>query len=234
MSKEFICQQKHKKGLELLIQKFEKGEDVTKHLSIMAYNPSIPDLLLYDWGIYHFHLGKDIDPRTGYIIRTGPLLFAKVDEENVYLINIYEHRNWSKQEMVKILFNNWPDSIEPYRFSEAWSIGEFTDEEYATIRKAHKSTLVEAEKNAVYGFLGGGYSSSGHSLQVISFCDNIYNWFKELETGIKRELPSIIKYIEKCTGKAPSHNLHFMLWSEQDGIHIVELTAKVELAKLEF
>lgn len=234
MSKEFICPQKHKKGLELLIQKFEKGEDVSKHLSKMARNPSCPDQLLYDWGIYHFHLGENINSQTGYIERTGSLLFARIDEESVYLINIYEHGNWSKQEMVTILYSNWPDSIEPYRISEAWSIEEFTDEEYAAARRAHEATLAKADKNAVYGFLGGGYTSSGHSLQVVSFCDNIYNWFKELETDIKRELPRVIKYIEKLTGKPPSHNLHFMLWSERDGIHIVELFSHAELTRLDF
>lgn len=233
-SKEFFCPQEFEKGLEMLIQKFERGENVSGHLSKMAKDPSKFDDLLYDWGIYHFHLGERSNPKTGYIERTGPLLFARVDEENVYLINIFKHGEWTKQEMLRIIHQNWPQIVEQYKLPEVWSTTQFTDEEYAAVRRSHATALVEVEKNAVYGLLGGGYMSSGHSAEIASHCDSIYNWFKELESAIKKELHRIIKYIEVCTGITPDYNLHFMLWSIKNEIHIVELHSHVDLVRLQF
>ena len=110
-------------GLKLLVQKFENGEDVSPHLSKGATSPAEFDGLLYDWGIYHFHLGETIDNQTGRIKRTGPVLFAKIDDENVYCINIYCHgknvqQPWTKQDLLKIIHNNWPQTIAKWKLPD--------------------------------------------------------------------------------------------------------------------
>ena len=115
-SKEFACPSEVELGLKLLVQKFENGDDVSLHLSKDATSPSEFDGLLYDWGIYHFHLGETIDHQTGRIERTGPVLFAKIDNENVYCINVYSHgknvqQPWAKQDLLKIIHNNWPQTF---------------------------------------------------------------------------------------------------------------------------
>ena len=115
-SKEFACPSEVELGLKLLVQKFENGNDVSLHLSKDATSPSEFDGLLYDWGIYHFHLGETIDHQTGRIERTGPVLFAKIDNENVYCINVYSHgknvqQPWAKQDLLKIIHNNWPQTF---------------------------------------------------------------------------------------------------------------------------
>ncbi len=122
-SKEFSCPEAVRFGLSSLVEKFEKGEDVVPNLSKDALNPSKFDGLLYDWGIYYFHLGTAVDTTAGRVVRTGPILFAKVDAENVYCINIYSHDRtvlapWCRQEMVEIIHRNWPETIKQYRIPE--------------------------------------------------------------------------------------------------------------------
>lgn len=235
-SKEFSCPQEFEKGLGMLIQRFEQGKDISMYLSKMAQNPSKGDDLLYDWGIYHFHLGEKIDSKTGYCERTGPLLFAKVDDMNVYLINVYRHGAWTKQEMLKIIYNNWPNIIERYRIPEVVRVTEKpSDSEYAEIRKAHRSIFLEVEENAVYWAPGGGYMASGHSIEITRHCDRIYNGLKEFEFDIKtKRFHDVIRYIEMCTRTELGNELHFMLWEEKNELYIVELHSKIALTKLTF
>ena len=121
VSEEFSCPDELLPGLNLLIDKLKPGQDVSLHLSKDALSPTEFDGLLYDWGIYHLHLGEIIDPATGRIERTGPVLFLKIDENSAYLINVYNHgrgikQPWSMQELIQIIHNNWPSIIAKYRF----------------------------------------------------------------------------------------------------------------------
>jgi hypothetical protein len=111
--------------------------------------------------VYHLHLGTEIDPKTQFIKRTDDLLFLRVDDENAYLIGIYPHsKSWTRQEFVKIIHQNWPESIARNRLKGIVGLDygngadSITDEEYARLRKAGVTTAVEAEKGAVYALLG--------------------------------------------------------------------------------
>lgn len=89
ISKEFKCPKEYKEGLDILKSKIKKGEDLIPYLSKNILKVNYNDSLLNDWGIYHLHLGKK--KKDNFIERTGPLLFAKFDDENAYFINIYSH-----------------------------------------------------------------------------------------------------------------------------------------------
>jgi hypothetical protein len=58
-------------GLQQLIEKAESGQDLKPHLSTLIDDPDYPDLMFYDWGIFHFHLGTNPHPkRQGFVERT--------------------------------------------------------------------------------------------------------------------------------------------------------------------
>ena len=242
-SKEFFCPKNHQQGLDILLKKFERGENVIPHLSKNARIPSQFDGLLYDWGIHHFHLGTTLDPKTGRAQRTGPILFAKVDESNVYCINVYSHGKgvappWSKSEMIKILHRNWPETISQYRLPDVTSIRisdkySPTDDEYSKARKSHMYTLVEAEENAIYAPLGGGQMSSGHSAEIVSLCDSIWNTLKRTEIYIKEHITSFVAAVEDVTGESPVGKLYFKLWNESGQLYVVDLRSLVALIKVE-
>lgn len=243
-SKEFSCPSEHQQGLDMLLEKFKKGESVLPHLSKAALKPSIFDGLLYDWGIHHFHLGTSLDTKSEYVQRTGPILFARVDDFNVYCINVYSHGKkntppWSKSEMIRILHRNWPETISQYRLPELLSIRindacPPTDDDYNAARNAHIYTFVEAEENAVYAPLGGGQASSGHSAEIAFYCDRIWNTLKKTELYIKEHIGSIVAEIEQITKERPVGKLYFKLWNENGQFYVVYLRSLIAVKRVVF
>lgn len=234
ISKEFKCPEELKNGLNLLKEKIEKGEDIHPYLSKKILDLSYHDDLLNDWGIYHLHLGTEIDKNTKFIKRTEPLLFARFDEGHVYFINIYTHGAWTKQKMIRILHENWPESIERFRMKGIESVTpKLTDKQYAMLRKSHVSTFVELEKGVLYFPIGMGYMSSGHSTEVIRLCNHYSKILYKYEKYVKESIVSIVNLIEKG-GKNISNKLHFHLWLENNKVFVYELysNSKIELGPI--
>ncbi|WP_206406623.1 hypothetical protein [Clostridium sp. ATCC 25772] len=231
ISNQFKCPKEFKKALNLLKDKIEKGENIYPYLSKRILNLSYHDDLLNDWGIYHLHLGTEIDKNTKFIKRTAPLLFARFDEGHAYFINIYKHGAWTKQKMIRILHENWPESIGQFRMKEIESVTpKLTDKQYAMLRKSHVTTIVEVEKGVVYFPIGMGYMSSGHSMEVIRLCEHYSNVLYDYEKHIKDNIVAIVKLIKDRGGNI-SNKLHFHLWLEKNKIFAYELysNSKIEL-----
>ena len=243
-SKEFACPSEVELGLKLLVQKFENGEDVSQHLSKDAASPSEFDGLLYDWGIYHFHLGKMIDHHTGRIERTGPVLFAKIDNENVYCINVYSHgknvqQPWTKQDLLKIIHNNWPQTIAKWKLPggiEMYpeSIAPPSDTQYASLRRNGISTAIFVDKGVAYMSPGGGYMSTGHSQEIVIYCQRVHNTLKLNELYVRDNITSLVRQIEKITEKPVSRKLSFKLIEINNVFYVAELRSKIALFKVQF
>lgn len=242
-SKEFACPPEVELGLKLLVQKFDNGEDVSQHLSKDAASPSEFDGLLYDWGIYHFHLGKTIDHQTGRIERTGPVLFAKIDNENVYCINVYSHgknvqQPWAKQDLLKIIHNNWPQTIAKWKLPDGIelcpeSIALPSDSQYAFLRRSGISTAIFVDKGIAYISPGGGYMSTGHSQEIVLYCQRVHNTLKHCELHIGNSITSLVKQIEEITGKPVGRRLHFKLIEIDNVLYVEEQQSKITLFKVE-
>lgn len=101
---QFHCPPELRRGIDLLKAKIEAGSDVGPNLSRKLKDVSDTDLLLADWGVHHFHLGEIIEA-DGYVNRTGPLLFARVDADDFYMIDVRAHGAWSRQEFLQIIHN---------------------------------------------------------------------------------------------------------------------------------
>ena len=242
-SKEFACPPEVELGLKLLVQKFDNGEDVSQHVSKDAASPSEFDGLLYDWGIYHFHLGKTIDHQTGRIERTGPVLFAKIDNENVYCINVYSHgknvqQPWAKQDLLKIIHNNWPQTIAKWKLPDGIelcpeSIALPSDSQYAFLRRSGISTAIFVDKGIAYISPGGGYMSTGHSQEIVLYCQRVHNTLKHCELHIGNSITSLVKQIEEITGKPVGRRLHFKLIEIDNVLYVEEQQSKITLFKVE-
>lgn len=243
-SKEFACPSEVELGLKLLVQKFENGDDVSLHLSKDATSPSEFDGLLYDWGIYHFHLGETIDHQTGRIERTGPVLFAKIDNENVYCINVYSHgknvqQPWAKQDLLKIIHNNWPQTIARWKLPDGIElhpgcIAPPSDTQYASLRKNGISTAIFFDKGIAYISPGGGYMSTGHSQEIVLYCQRVHNTLKLNELYVRDNITSLVRQIEEITGKSVSRRLRFKLIEIDNVLYVAEMQSNIALFKVEF
>jgi|GEM_PF-5892401 hypothetical protein len=113
-AKDFVCPDKYQKGLDQLIEKFERGDDLYPYLTKTIRALDFSDGLLFDWDMYHFHLGETIEK--GFITRTKHILYAIVKDDDVYLIiiaphgkDIEDHIAWSNIDLVQIAHDNWPN-----------------------------------------------------------------------------------------------------------------------------
>lgn len=219
VSKEFNIPEGYEDAIQAIKVKIEKGEDINSHLSTSLLDSNYNDGLLNDWGIYHLHLGTKLKKirnkssrRKGmFVERTGPLLFMRFDKEKAYMINVMQHNNWAKKEVIKIIHENWPESIEKYLMKGIQLASpQLDDEAHEALRKHGITTMVQIEKDMVYMPLGGGIASNGDSTSVVMTCMRYSKLIQELELKVKNNYMNYIKEGEK-RGIRFKNRLHFCL-----------------------
>lgn len=165
-------------GFELLVRKFENGEDVNPHLNKFSAKLDKNDQLLYDWGINHFHLGTALDP-SGFIKRTGPIAYAIVKENDVYIITVTEHGHWSDKDLLEIVDTNWPELIAGWKIDGEWE-ADLSSEEIRNLRKAGISCGIKLANGNSYFSPGGGINCAGGSTFAVIEANKMYHCFRDL------------------------------------------------------
>lgn len=174
--------------METIKEKIIIGDDIKLYLSTRILDLEYNDPMLNDWGIYHLHLG-DVTKSDGFIERTGPLLYVRFDANKAYFINVYSHDDWANQDVIKVIHNNWPKSISKFILPGVTSVEKnFSNEEYRSLRNAGASLAISIEPGIIYSMLGGGYATSGTSLEVITTCDYIRKYLRDRETYVRENI----------------------------------------------
>lgn len=239
-SKEFQCPKEYKSALSEFEDNARKGENLNKYQSDKITKPEESDDLLNDWNIVHFHLSRQFRD-DGFVKRSNYQIFAWITDNCIYMIQVYSHKDdflYCKQELLNIVERNWPNLLEPYRLKEIVSLNEqFNDEQYAQIREAHISTLVQTKSDKYYGLLGGGYMSDGSSGEAVR--KELF-WNKRLkicEDVIRRNMIPILQVIgEQCNYKGHTYNIKlFGIPASPDKINVIETKTqmRIELLLLE-
>lgn len=112
----FVCPDEVKEGLDWLESKIKQGKSLIPHLNTAIQKDKL-DGLLYDWGIHHLHLGLKLET-TGFVERTGPVLFAVFRPNDVYFVDVRDHEGWSDKELLEIINRNWPELLSIYRMTD--------------------------------------------------------------------------------------------------------------------
>lgn len=188
-AREFACPPQHQAALNELQGKLERGEDINRSRSRAAFDPAhqaFNDRLLNDWGVQHFHLGPD-NPGDIVTQRTGYCLYCYLTGTAAYLLDVMDHGNYHKQELMLRMHRNWPDVIAEHRPPGVTvdPDDQFDDESVKTLRRAGLSYLLTLD-GVAYVAPGGGYMKSGHSWLVCRRSDHALNqltaWQKRLES----------------------------------------------------
>ena len=144
---------------------FVSGSDVTLYLSKRVKNSTKRDGLLWDYGIHHLHLSREID-ESGFVARADHLLFAVVANADVFFVDIREHEDpqdllWIRQDLLTIIDSNWPELTES-RVLRSVSGSTLTDEEKKELRRKNVNHAPELRQRAIAP-LGGGTMADGRS-----------------------------------------------------------------------
>ena len=144
------------------------------------------DPLLWDFGMHHFHLRKEVE-QDGFVERSAYLLFAIIAQEEVYFVDVRPHRDplvWFRQDLLKILYSNWPELVESNVLHGVKGTV-LTDEEKQKLRKKNINNAVQIGDNAIAP-MGGGITTAGTSVlcQFLAdkFLDEMGKFQSYLET----------------------------------------------------
>lgn len=185
----FVCPEEVKGGLAWLESKIEKGESLNPHLNTAIQKDKL-DGLLYDWGIHHLHLGLKYEP-TGFVERTGPVLFAVFRPNDAYFVDVRDHEGWSDKGLLEIINRNWPELLEIYRMKDMKPETTSTEEEITSLRKAGINTFHELSDGNSYLSMGGGITTAGTSQEAV----RSYIEIQRLLNGIKKQINDNSKFL---------------------------------------
>ena len=146
---------------------FECGKTVLPHLSkgVGDTDPKRPDGLLWDYGMHHLHLRRNLNT-DGFVERSDWLLFAIVADQDVYFVDVRRHADperlqWVRQDLLSIVHRNWPELTES-RLIRGVMGTEITDTQKFELRRKNMNTVHAIDGRAIAP-LGYGTTADGHS-----------------------------------------------------------------------
>ena len=192
-----------------------RGRNVNSFLSKqiqLATGEEKPDGMLWDFGMHHFHLSTELGG-SGFARRSDYLLFAVVKEEDAYFVDVRRHRTskdlgWVRQELLGIVYSNWPELIEP-GILRGVKGDVLTDQERAELRRKNVNVVTDLDGNAVAP-LGGGMTAAGSSILCTILADRLMD-----EIECHREFfdtqPSELRSALKSNGIETAGKMEFEL-----------------------
>ncbi|MBA0213242.1 hypothetical protein [Pectobacterium brasiliense] len=175
---DFSCPEEVKNGYAQLKFKISKGFDLNPHLSKQIFNPKLNDGMHLDFGLYHLHLGVELEKdKKGNIFskRSGPILVAYVADDAIYCVGIFEHSSqlWSSSKLIEVIDREWPYLIESKKLTCVKDISPIIeDKDRAELRKIGLNTAVTLSNGVSYSWLGNGIAASGGSAMAGMYVAN--------------------------------------------------------------
>lgn len=218
----------YRTDLDQLIAKITNGDDLTPHLSrriLKGYESSNAgpfggrpdlDLMLADWQIHHLHLSSVLE-QDGFVKRDGPLLFAAFFGEDAYIIDIFGHRDWTKEIVARILIDEWPNCGLVHELRGAIGLERSLSEQDRGLLRSNgiNSSLIE-HNGKVYMIGRGGITSAGTSVVATRQADYI---LAALESFAKHvtAYPNYIADTLQANGLTPPETPHLRYVFVPDG-----------------
>lgn len=230
-----VLEEDAKRGLQFLLRKFERGEDVNPYQgrglkyrndTSGAKHATRTDLLFADWGILHFHLTDEFISAERYFSKSSDwLAFCMVTSDQVALLDVRPHGDkveFADPELLQIAIRTWPEAFEIYRIKGITPIDQLTKEQTHALREGSGNTFFTYQ-GAVYAGPGGGVMSSGTPAKIA-----------HAEARLDDCLLTLVKLILEPSGQFLVHPLlkeikrpDFSLCIHADGLGVYERNSKI-------
>jgi len=208
-----------RKGLHAVDRELQVGDDVTVRLSRQLRKRTLKhDAMLNDWGIQHVHL--DAVNRSG---GTNEVLFALVHRHDAYLIDVRPHGSWADGDLVEIIHENWPQTIDRFRCNAVRLTFEITDAERRTLRDKHANSAFQTKDGTVYQPMGGGVAMSGANIGAVLWGDHLLEMARRIEDFVHEHVAWVGDLVESEAGRRPDRvALHLLNVSEDHALVYVD------------
>ena len=193
------------------------GLDLNPRSSRQQRKAMFNDWLLNDWGVNHLHLGAQGAHKAGFAGSTSDLLFVWVADEDVYFLDVKDHRVFDTrcdESFVEIIHANWPGIIDPYRLRGAVGLErKCTAEERVLMRSRFINVLVETADGSVFAPIGGGMTGKGASIQATQWTIEVFRAVKAHHDWCATHAEALADEILRLHGTRPSNlrGLHVRL-----------------------
>lgn len=197
---------------------FERGDDVTHRLTRDFYRAGFNDFLFNTFGIQHLHLGapgagRDKTRQHQMSGADSALLFAVVEQQEVYFVDVLDHEVFDRPELAKALvqtgLRNWSKLLSRYAIAGMQS-ADLSFEEAFRGAKAGFTTVFQvdgfffARGTVRDGKVVNGFRTSCTSTEVVIAADRILNLVAEVARYVARESETLAGTAESNLGVRPS------------------------------
>ncbi|WP_404333668.1 hypothetical protein [Planococcus rifietoensis] len=200
ISNEFKCPPQYKKRVEKLKKMIERGENINPYLSTGTSRIRNRDYLLYDWNIYHIHLGKH-DSDKKFSRRTKELLFAYITKSEAYFLNVFDHDNFANKDLLHVIHKNWPEVIKPFLLHSSIKMEDTLPSEATHLfRKNGISSFTKLDSGEIYYPPGRGIVSTSDSARAVDSTLKLLNILHKVEREIVNNPKEFLLKIYENTG----------------------------------
>jgi len=176
----FSCPEQYQTGLALLEKSIIAGDNLLPYLSRQIDDARKNDRMLFVLGIIHFHLGEKQDQKKPLLIEgTEALLYAFINSQDCYFIKIDKHGLWDDEELLRLLYNDFPNVLQPWKLKNVAPV-QLTDNERKNLWSKNVTTLITIN-NEAYMPPGWGTSSAGTSVNARLKLDRYIHYLDCLE-----------------------------------------------------
>ena len=189
--------------IDRIRHKAEAGDDLTPHASTLIENIQAKDDMLADWGIYHLHPGHGTKTASvsGFINRASELLFVFPKDENLYFLNVLDHKSWTSFSLIKIIDDSWPSTIDQYKMKDVIGLAyEPTEEELYELRKNQLNASFRVG-NIFFMGPGGGIATSGASARALQMALYVKKSLTDSSKQLQEEENDLRKKLEEKVGR---------------------------------
>ena len=183
-------------GLDALEAKIRNGENVNPHLSRTTKRINYKDGMLFDWNIYHFHLGVDMED-DNYSGRTGDVLYAYVEEDAMYFLAIAPHGQWEDKQLLEIIVRNWEELLSIYAIDADIEKPFDSKEDIKMFREGNINSMIKLSNGKTYISMGGGFMTNGFSASARFSQSHIMRFVQDLESTAKVKIYESVKQMLK-------------------------------------
>lgn len=189
-SKNFRCPESYKEGFEKFIETVQSGGNLAPYMTKKLqeiYN----DPLFNDWKIHHFHLGVNLDRADKHFMeRTDDLLFALVDGNNFYCLEIapHAHSSFLNKNLLEIINTNWPELFGAHKLNNATFKPEnLSEEQIKTLREKNVNVAHNLSDGSAVFHFGGGLTGAGTSVTCVMRANKIHNHLEGIQMFLESD-----------------------------------------------
>lgn len=138
------------------------------------------------------------------------------------MIDVVRHDLWHDRRYIEIMHSNWPRSIERWKCTGVLALSDPPDDEAVNVlRGGHVGYMVQTKDGTVYSAIGGGYSTSGMSVQVVRTCKKAELLLAHIEDFFKKQVGSAL-LVQGLDATTKSSRFHFRLALLNDGAYAMD------------